>query len=1120
MILKKWKQRCSLLASLSLLSGCELEPSNASEHDLGEPASALSVNQQALTGEAVYDATLKAPRCADVGPSCDAMGLVNGRGPVGPEPSQPNTINNSCADGTAGRYHVDETLDRLKVSTLDGGNLAPGKTVRVEATVWPYSNYATDRLHLYAASDATNPVWTHLATLTPSASGSQVLSTTFVLPNGSLQAVRGVFRYGSSAASPCGTGSYDDHDDLVFAVGSGGDITPPSVALIAPASGATLSGPVTVRATATDDVAVARVEFYAGSRLLGIDLAAPYELIWDTTTASNALHSLTAKAIDTNQNPAVSPAVSVTVSNSGNATHDPAFAAPSCASLSSRCDTVDLVLGRGNLSGGKEPNAPNTLHGSCADLDTGTFHVQESLDRLKVSTLDGTDLAAGKTVRVDATVWAGSNPSADGLDLFTAVDPVQPSWTYLTTLVPSASGQQVLSATYVLPESSLQAIRGVFRNGGSISPCASDQGQGDRDDLVFTVSAPPDTTPPSTFIATPIEGSTVRDTVSVQASASDNHSVRKVELYVNGALVGTDTSAPWGVPWNTRGLANGSTHALTVKAYDAAGNAGTSAPVSVIIGNDYTSPIVSITSPAAGTVSGVVTYAASASDNERVSSVTLYLNGAQLATFSSPPYSTSWNTYTVSNGTHTLVARAIDPSGNWSDSAVTVTVSNAGAAAYDPVLGAPRCSSVSDRCDTTTLVRGRGPVGPEQNQPNALQGSCADGTSGTYLQTDSIERLQIATLDGSPLEPGKYVQLTATAYLSVPGSNNNLFDVYYASDANNPAWTHVATLKPSASGETTLTATYVLPPGGLQAVRVHMAQRNLLAAPAPCSSGGVDEVDDLVFATRPSTDTTAPTTALTSPSAGTTLAGTVNLSATASDDRAVARVEFYDGSTLIGSDSTAPYELSWIATAASAGTHTLTSKAFDGTGNSTTSAPVTITLSTAGQAAYDSGLKAPKCGTVGSSCDTHSLVSGRANLGPEPNSPNTLGGSCSDGGMGTFHWSQSVDGIKVTTLDGTKLAAGKTVRVEIPVWGGPDHSRYELTVFSSPSASSPVWTHVATLKFTGQGRQILSTTYVLPAGKLQAVRAQIRYAYSASPPACDTWNSSENDRDDLAFSVQ
>jgi Zn-dependent metalloprotease len=182
----------------------------------------LTVNPAGGGGaqNAVFDTALQAPKCGTVGISCDSGTLVNSRDTLSPsETNQPNTINDSCADGTSGTYHVDESNDRVKVLTTDGTNFAPGKTVRIEATVWAWTTPSQDHLDLYYTANANSPSWTFIATLTPTVAGAQVLSATYTLPSGPLQAVRARFRYQGSAAS-CGTGSYNDHDDLVFAVSS------------------------------------------------------------------------------------------------------------------------------------------------------------------------------------------------------------------------------------------------------------------------------------------------------------------------------------------------------------------------------------------------------------------------------------------------------------------------------------------------------------------------------------------------------------------------------------------------------------------------------------------------------------------------------------------------------------------------------------------------------------------------------------------------------------------------------------------------------------------------------------------------------------------------------------
>ena len=92
----------------------------------------------------------------------------------------------------------------------------------------------------------------------------------------------------------------------------------------------------------------------------------------------------------------------------------------------------------------------------------------------------------------------------------------------------------------------------------------------------------------------------------------------------------------------------------------------------------------------------------------------------------------------------------------------------------------------------------------------------------------------------------------------------------------------------------------------------------------------------------------APTVTLTAPAAGTAFGqGTViNLTANAADgDGSITRVEFYDGATLIGSDTTAPYALAWSG--AAVGSHTLTARAFDNAGATTTSAAVTVSVNAA-----------------------------------------------------------------------------------------------------------------------------------------------------------------------------
>jgi thermitase len=93
-----------------------------------------------------------------------------------------------------------------------------------------------------------------------------------------------------------------------------------------------------------------------------------------------------------------------------------------------------------------------------------------------------------------------------------------------------------------------------------------------------------DTQAPSAALTAPLAGETVSGLVSVNMAASDNVGVIRADLKVNGTVVATDTTAPFGFSWDSAGVANGSA-TLTVVAYDAAGNAGASPSVVVNVAN-------------------------------------------------------------------------------------------------------------------------------------------------------------------------------------------------------------------------------------------------------------------------------------------------------------------------------------------------------------------------------------------------------------------------------------------------------------------------------------------------------------------------------------------------------
>jgi hypothetical protein len=140
------------------------------------------------------------------------------------------------------------------------------------------------------------------------------------------------------------------------------DTTPPTVGITSPASGSTVSGATTVTANASDNVGVAGVQFQLDGVNGGAEATtAPYSVPWDTTTASNGSHTLTAIARDAAGNRSTSAPVTVTVSN----------APPS--------DTTPPTVGITSPASGATVSATITVTANASD-NVGVVGVQFQVD--------------------------------------------------------------------------------------------------------------------------------------------------------------------------------------------------------------------------------------------------------------------------------------------------------------------------------------------------------------------------------------------------------------------------------------------------------------------------------------------------------------------------------------------------------------------------------------------------------------------------------------------------------------------------------------------------------------------------------------------------------------------
>ena len=153
--------------------------------------------------------------------------------------------------------------------------------------------------------------------------------------------------------------------------------------------------------------------------------------------------------------------------------------------------------------------------------------------------------------------------------------------------------------TSAVTQNTFVTVTGTFGNGSKSGS------------FTLVPAAAGDTTPPTASITSPAAGATVSGTIGIQANASDNVGVTRVDFLVDGSLLSSDMTAPFAASWNTANAANGA-HSLTVRAFDAANNQKTSAAVSLTVNNGTTTAPTLTLSGVAATIRRGQTFTATA----------------------------------------------------------------------------------------------------------------------------------------------------------------------------------------------------------------------------------------------------------------------------------------------------------------------------------------------------------------------------------------------------------------------------------------------------------------------------------------------------------------------------
>jgi len=509
--------------------------------------------------------------------------------------------------------------------------------------------------------------------------------------------------------------------------------TEPIVTMTAPANGSTVTGTaVTVSATATDSLGVSGVQFKLDGNNLGSeDTSNPYSIAWNSTTAANGAHTLTAVARDPAGRTTTSAPVSVDVNNGGGTAGPPVIDAVVWTDGSSNQSTIaspvfstaapnELLLafvatdylsgpnttvtgvtgagltwalvGRTNVRAGTSEIWRAFAPARLTNVAVTATLSQPTVSMITVASFSNVDTSG--TNGSGAIGAAASGSAAAGAPAATLTTTRNNSWVFgvgndYDRPIARTPGPNQTIVHQALPSVGdtywVQRMLNPTPAAGTSVTINDTAPTGDQYNLFICEIRPPavaDTTPPTVSMSAPANNATVSGSnVTVSATAADNVAVIGVQFKLDGNNLGAeDTASPYTIAWNTIGVPNG-THALSAIARDGAGNSTPSAPVNVTVSNDATPPSVSMTTPANGAmVSGTaVTVSADASDNVGVAGVQFLLDGAALGSeVTTAPYSMTWNSTQASNGTHSLTARARDAAANTATSApVSVTVSNA-----------------------------------------------------------------------------------------------------------------------------------------------------------------------------------------------------------------------------------------------------------------------------------------------------------------------------------------------------------------------------------------------------------------------------------------------------------
>ena len=734
---------------------------------------------------------------------------------------------------------------------------------------------------------------------------------------------------------------------------------PPTLSLTAPANNSSYPAPAAIALTAAasdSDGTIAKVEFYNGATLLGTATSAPYTFNWSNVAPGK--YTLVAKAIDNRGATVTSAAVIVNVNaapavNITSPANNAVFNAPGNITITTNAADSDGSITKVEFYNGSTllstvTAAPYTFNWNNVAAGQYTLRavVTDNQGAISSSAPIVINVKAALTVSIiapgDNNLFLGPTTitlAATATDTSATVTNVE--FYNGITLIGAAtaapyniSWRNVAAGTYAVTAKA-------YNNLGATTTSPA---------VTINVNAAPTVT-----MTAPASGSNypAPATITLSANASDsNGTITKVEFYNGSTLLSRVTTAPYTFNWD-----NVAAGQYTLRAVATDDQATMSSSASVVV-NVNAAPTVALAAPSNNAVfnaPGTITMTANATDKDgSVAKVEFYNGTTLLGTATAAPYTFSWRN--VVPGTYTLTAKATDNRGASATSAAVTAVVNAAstiaitAPANNAVFHAPGnitiTANAADSDGTVAKVEfynGNTLLGTATAAPYSFNWSNVAAGSYTLIAKATDNNGAVSTSSMVNV----VVNALPTVTVTMPAEQRT-----YAAPAK------VALAATASDGDGSVTKVELFEGGNLLASLSVAPYTYSWNQSTPGNYTFIAKATDNYGATATSAPLAivvlanqAPTVSITASPATALEPATVELTATAGDaDGSVTKVEFYNGTTLLGTATTAPYSYRWRDVVK--GRYSVTAKAIDNMGTETTSDPVSVTVTGKGGHAY------------------------------------------------------------------------------------------------------------------------------------------------------------------------